>query len=37
VLLELSPIKLECHSYSFNVILTSSIFILDLRCLAIGV
>jgi hypothetical protein len=37
VRLDLSPIKLECHSYSFNVISTSSIFILDLRCLAIGV
>jgi hypothetical protein len=37
VLLELNPIKLEYHNYSFNVILTSSIFVLDLRCLAIGV
>ena len=37
LLLELDPIKLECHSYSFNVISTSSILVLDLRCLAISV
>jgi hypothetical protein len=37
VLLELNPIKLEYHNYCFNVISTSSIFVLDLRFLAIGV